>query len=233
MKPLAFELRLRALSRERALEGVALTRQALCHAGAAAVVAELYPRARQLPLVTEHVPACSAGCSHCCYLQVAALVPEVLALADWIHSEGRVDELLPLVRARRALVAELDANAYAASHTPCVFLVDARCSIYDRRPLACRAHNSIKVADCAAPPGHELLSSAVHRFGPGMLMVGAMAELRSRELEPLTVELHGGLEVALTEPDAEARWLAGEPIFAGVALEQGDVGILDALLEAS
>jgi hypothetical protein len=37
-------------------------------------------------------------------------------------------------------------------------------------------------------------------------------------LEP-NVELIGALRIALEQPDAAARWLAGEPVFAAVAEE--------------
>ena len=40
--------------------------------------------------------------------------------------------------------------------------------------------------------------------------------------KPVEMILSDALAVALTAPDAEARWLAGEPVFAGLPLDQAE-----------
>ena len=36
------------------------------------------------------------------------------------------------------------------------------------------------------------------------------------------IEMTHALEIALADENAEARWLAGEPVFAGVAVDRAD-----------
>ena len=48
------------------------------------------------------------------------------------------------------------------------------------------------------------------------ILAGMKAALNTAGLEAVGFEMGHGLEVAMI-PDAEARWLAGEPVFAGVA----------------
>ena len=72
-----------------------------------------------------------------------------------------------------------------------------------------------------ASPKMELLS-----------MMGAMALAQSARFGgPAEVELHSALAVALTEPRAEQRWMAGEDLFdpARVTSRESEKEFVDAL----
>lgn len=74
------------------------------------------------------VAACRRGCSHCCHIAVGMLQGEAEVL-------GRAIGVKP---AKVKPVGSFAGFDYGY-HNPCVFLRDGECSIYEHRPLACRA----------------------------------------------------------------------------------------------
>ena len=78
--------------------------------------------------------ACSKGCGHCCKMAVTILQWEANQIAD-------ATGLTPVVPKVSLNDAEYDTAKYRG--VPCPFLVDNSCSIYEHRPLACRAHVNV------------------------------------------------------------------------------------------
>jgi Fe-S-cluster containining protein len=101
---------------------------------------------------------CARGCASCCsqmVFDVAAVEVEDLGLH--LRRTGREEEVLPRLRARRALYdrtrlenprrpgestdawTERVARAFWAEDVPCAFLdADGACSVHDHRPQSCR-----------------------------------------------------------------------------------------------
>lgn len=96
----------------------------------AAKVIRLRHIAGQWSTVFKSKTACSSGCSHCCHLAVMVPKSEAKLVAKAIGR--RVAE--------PAKVQDLGgaSGAIAFLGTPCSFLVNNRCSIYDHRPMMCR-----------------------------------------------------------------------------------------------
>lgn len=98
------------------------------------------------------LPACSAGCSYCCHVHVDATVPEILAIADHLARTRSPDDIAALgqrlaEQVRR--VEPLDDEARWDAKIPCALLGEGgRCSIYEVRPLRCRAFHSCSVEPC-------------------------------------------------------------------------------------
>ena len=90
-------------------------------------------------------PACQAGCAHCCHLRVEATEPEVLRIAQHLHTLPDADQATTLLRLQQHVAA---ASA-CATRQPCSFLVHDRCTIYSVRPAACRKAHSLSAAHCA------------------------------------------------------------------------------------
>ncbi|MFN7145407.1 MAG: YkgJ family cysteine cluster protein, partial [Myxococcota bacterium] len=101
-----------------------------------------------------------AGCSWCCHVHVDASAPEILATAAHLR-RTRSAEALAALRDRLAAHASrivgpglgpglrLDDEARWAQRIPCALLAeDGRCSIYDARPLRCRAFHSCSADRC-------------------------------------------------------------------------------------
>lgn len=166
--------------------------------------------------------ACAAGCSYCCHVHADVTVPEVLAITR--HLEATWSE--PSLRALRerlarhvARVEHLRDEERWAAKIPCALLDDAgRCSIHAARPLRCRAFNARSVEPCreafegspdAAPARIPRLDRA-HDAAEA----GYDAALIDAGLSAAAHRLEGALLLALDDPEAGARWLAGEDAFA-------------------
>jgi putative zinc- or iron-chelating protein len=165
--------------------------------------------------------ACREGCHWCCYLKVGATAPEVLVIAEYIRTHAPA-ALRERVRSR---AAELSADprvfseyAKPEARIPCALLTETgACGVYEVRPLACRGWSSTDAEACrraldddALPtPTNEPLARAYAAVGLGLLAAVSDAGL-AREILELTTALH----IALSEPNALERWLAGDPVFA-------------------
>lgn len=88
--------------------------------------------------------ACRAGCSACCHVSLEVFPSEAARILRWAQ------ELSP--EARRALETHLQRakeqggspglDAAGKRRTPCVFLADGLCGIYEARPVICRTQGA-------------------------------------------------------------------------------------------
>lgn len=170
-------------------------------------------------------PACAAGCSWCCHVDVEASIPEVLAAAAHLR-RTRPPEALAAVHDRLAThaaqVAPLDAEERWARRIPCALLAaDGRCSIYEARPLRCRAFHSCSADRCreafegtsdaeaiACPPLARATAAVEEDFDRALVEAGLSPEGYRFEL---------ALLVALDDSNAGQRWRDGEDAFASAA----------------
>ena len=162
--------------------------------------------------------ACASGCSWCCTLGVSVRFAEVARLADFINRTFTADERAALTS---RLVAHCEANALltaealAVVRRPCPLLVDARCSAYEARPLACRGWNSAKVDPCRDdaerqdPESRVPVHTAVRRTA--LEIAGGLRDAaRAHGLDDSELDMPEALLEAL--PDlvlTTQRWLAG------------------------
>lgn len=79
--------------------------------------------------------ACGAGCNGCCSMPTMIYQHEAAAMAE---ASGR-----PMAKVPRRTRAQALNTAMKDFGTPCLFLVDSVCSIYEARPLICRLHHSL------------------------------------------------------------------------------------------
>ncbi len=169
-------------------------------------------------------PACAAGCAHCCHSVVGLLPPEVFALAEAIdrHPErARAEALVAAVIDHARRHGRKTAAARIGERIACALLSPAglMCRVHPVRPLVCRAMNSTDAAACrvALEDGRTDLALpthlALHRFVQAAYD-GFAEVLREHGVTTAPVELAGGLALAWTLENAEARWLAGEDVFA-------------------
>lgn len=94
--------------------------------------------------------ACKRGCSHCCHIAVGVMEPEAKVIGKMI---GRP----PVAVKGRQGPGYFDGFDYGY-HNPCTFLKNGECSIYEFRPLACRAQFNVDVDDllCRLTPPHSV-----------------------------------------------------------------------------
>ena len=94
--------------------------------------------------------ACKPGCSYCCHRIVSATIPEILVIVGAIQAKGP-DEVAKVVAALEAYVKNMEPRyTYhaMATPTPCPFLANDLCSIYEVRPFGCRMLNSTSAEVC-------------------------------------------------------------------------------------
>ena len=168
-------------------------------------------------------PACSAGCSYCCHVYVDVTVPELLAIAahldDTWTPEARAS-LRGRLAERASRVERLTDDERWEAKIPCALLGDGgRCSIYEARPLRCRALHAIAVDPCreafggggggagpaSIPHLDRALDAAEEGYDRALIEAGLSADGHRLEL---------GLLIALDDPEAGARWLSGGQPFA-------------------
>lgn len=94
---------------------------------------------------------CRPGCSFCCYIQVEAMVPEViLILRSILAKPHKVREaILSSAREAAAVVRTMSIEDRCEAKIPCPMLQDGQCSIYAVRPLSCRRFFVVDRSYCA------------------------------------------------------------------------------------
>lgn len=94
----------------------------------------LYEALAEITVNVAPFAPCRRGCSHCCYTGVRMHPAEARMIASDIG---------------RAVVAKPKSRPTLwkpdAKESPCPFLVNDECSIYEHRPFACRAHYNMDV----------------------------------------------------------------------------------------
>ena len=156
--------------------------------------------------------ACGRGCYYCCHIWVDATAAELLHLGNTLVGERREAAL-------RALAAALEKTGGLTVEQrdrfvfPCPMLVDKACSVYEARPLACRALAAMDARKCERAFVHlsdELIDIPepfmLAGYGYRLALDGA---LKRAGLVFRPVEMNSGLATALTNSAAEAEWLAG------------------------
>lgn len=172
--------------------------------------------ARRIP---GELSACAKGCSHCCHMWTALRAPEALFIKTALPA-SRAAEIGARVEVAHAETEPLPYEQRLALVRPCPLLEDDLCSIYAARPIACRTTASTEAAICAR--AYRLLSDEDvpqplvflnQRAGYALALAGA---LRHAGYPAGAYELNGAVHAVLGRPDAEAAWLRGEDVFAGV-----------------
>jgi len=157
--------------------------------------------------------ACSKGCSYCCHSTVAVSAPEVFRIVGAFESRSGDEREAVVARAGARAAASFEALVNLRS--PCALLAQGDCSVHEVRPMGCRQYVSTDLNGCRAA-----FEQATARFpfvpaaaNAGLilraLLISAAASVGHK---PELYDLSSALAVALTQPEAEKRWLAGEDV---------------------
>ena len=188
---------------------------------------ELFDRNAEIQSEGQPEPACCRGCDTCCCLQVSATAPEIFLAARFIRltapafAAHGVDFKL-LIGKSCAQAKGKDQLQRLMSGQMCPFIIGGACAIYSARTLACRGHVAFDRDACqAAARGEdsEVPASGAHKTVRALVQGALQAALRDGGLEWSVSEFLSGLERALGDPDCEARWLRGEPVFADLRID--------------
>jgi Fe-S-cluster containining protein len=164
--------------------------------------------------------ACRKGCSHCCTQKVVLTAPEAFFVAARIKENPKAKDAI-IAAHRRTHAMSLEGRLQAQIF--CALLEDSICSIYTARPLACHAFVSTDLEACLAaftrdqPANIPMPSDYVDTVHACRILL--MAALRIARLPSSVYEMNAALAVILAQENAEARWLAGENVLAGVPVQ--------------
>jgi Fe-S-cluster containining protein len=166
---------------------------------------------------------CRKGCAWCCRgTKIHINAHEAILLAKTVRARPDFDAVRKRVSEAAAAFRTLSPAERWAAQTACPFLGDGgACSVYDVRPIQCRACHSLD--DLACERAHkdqgpetkqmDVFRSAVYAavgFGVGHA-------LSDRGLDGRPLEFSNAVLVALEQPDAAARWAKGETVFDAAA----------------
>ena len=163
--------------------------------------------------------ACRNGCAYCCYSFVGVTAPEVFRLAHAVR-RSRNDALkADDVRARGLPLRGLSPAERPGRKLPCPLLVGDLCGVYGERPMVCRQATSLSLEACVdefenAGKYAEIPVSSLHLAYASNVHVAFLGALEAAGYSSDAYELSAALDIALSETDAERRWLTGERIFA-------------------
>jgi Fe-S-cluster containining protein len=206
-------------------------RRAVAERSVAPLMTFLYANMAATEARMRHVAvACRAGCSHCCNGFVAATTPEVLFVARAVTAQTAA-------AIARAAAATRDKSPDQRERmvTPCPLLADNRCTVYDVRPLACRTEVSTDAEACRrahiALSGEPLPRPIVYSAFRRAYYVALAGALRRAGLAFKAYEYNSALAHVLASPAAEASFLAGDDILAGLPEDIGPGVFADPVIE--
>jgi Fe-S-cluster containining protein len=167
--------------------------------------------------------ACRLGCSHCCKAWVAATAPEVLFVKRSVAPKQR-EAIRASIDETHRITGGMDAQERSRISLPCPLLKDNVCQAYAARPATCQTAVSGDASICARAflPGAAEEGIPTPDFyismrrGYALALAGA---LKKAGLPSASYEFNAALSTAFSRADAEAAWLAGEDLFAGVTRE--------------
>jgi hypothetical protein len=172
---------------------------------------------RTVPKQAEKMLACRKGCSHCCSQMVVITAPEAFYVAAQLRS--RPDAAAAVAAVARE-TGGLTLEQRLGKNIFCPLLSETICTIYAGRPLGCRGFVSTSLEACLAAfvrgesPDIPMPNDSISvLYACRMLLLAA---LRLAGLTDGVYEMNSAVAVALSAKDAEARWLAGEDLFAGL-----------------
>jgi hypothetical protein len=160
-------------------------------------------------------PECGPGCNACCYQSVEVSIPEAILVS--IQVADPMDPRRAVILETASATTDVGPAARARMGIPCPLLVDGKCSVYEDRPLLCRATLSPCAKACYdVMAGKEGAALQIYG-GPQFFAVGDKDALRGickdLSLQFDRVELVQTVAAILRDPTTVVRWALGEHVF--------------------
>jgi Fe-S-cluster containining protein len=192
---------------------------------ASAIARELH---RDFERTTARYPAdavaCRQGCAWCCYYQVTATAPELFRIADAIRRRPDRAALIARIRAENEITQGMKAEQRYDAKRACPLLSQEKtCLVYEERPLNCRAWASSSAVACESAHGDRTVPIPVISKQMDFRVAYSLAfraALRALAWPIVAYELTEGLARLVEDPSAEAQWIGGTDVLAGVQADE-------------
>ncbi len=180
------------------------------------------------PKRSELQPKCSKGCDHCCYQWVRCSIPEALFTFEGIKSTCMPEEIADLRARIGVYAAELVPDESGViPQVPCPLLRDGACSVYEHRPLICRGVGSLDADACLAAkldPQNVTVPYLLPMLQITAALRNGLAQgIGAAGLPGYDVVLAFALRILIDDPDAAAKYFAGEDVFLPAKAESTNV----------
>lgn len=168
--------------------------------------------------------ACRACCPFCCSTPVIVSAVEVVRLVDWLRENVGSAEMAEIA----GRLQGVPAAGNGKRHRYCPLLENGRCLAYPARPFVCRGANSFDARQCERAFRAGAEGATIPAYQPQLhlwhsLRTGIANGLAALGYPRDVLLLSEALQIALSQPGAPERWLAGEDVFAPAARRPGDL----------
>jgi Fe-S-cluster containining protein len=164
--------------------------------------------------------ACRSGCDACCHVPVGVQAHEVLIAANYVQthfSPTELDALIVRVAGYREAFEGRSNAERTALKTPCAFLRDGACSIYEARPEACRSHHSHNAAACRSnlENGREDIDVYIPEVRGRMFAIMLAIDQAAAEagFDGRAYDFGSAVHEALTDSLCAVRWVQRQAAF--------------------
>jgi len=167
--------------------------------------------------------SCKKGCSWCCHQLVFGVTHEFLFIRQFIEQLGEEtlqEDFVEKARAKAGMTTGKPLKEQLLVRSPCPFLREGSCAIYEARPMACRIYLSASVETCMkqhAHPGDERRFADLYEFplrAGRMLNEGFVAYLKQSGLQTEEYPVEQGYLSILDAQLTMTAWLMQRDDFA-------------------
>ncbi len=163
--------------------------------------------------------ACKAGCGSCCIVNVSVLLPEAMAIVEYLEAQPEFDRVAMWKSLNQVWtrICGVDDEDRVAMRQTCVFLdKTGSCAVYPVRPLLCRGATSTDADSC-----RQALRGTLFSEKPEVIMnlfqrelfaaayVGLSEGLEERGIDGRGFELTGILRYLLGNPQRRCELQSG------------------------
>jgi hypothetical protein len=156
---------------------------------------------------------CGPGCSSCCHQNVEVSIPEAILVS--LQVADPVDPRRAAILETADAIVGMDPQKRVVCGGPCPLLVDNKCSVYESRPLQCRATLSPCAQGCR--DALQGKNSAQVYPAPQLFAQADKDALRGickdMSLQYDNVDLVQTVAAILRDPTKVVRWAMGEHVF--------------------
>ena len=166
---------------------------------------------------TEGKPAeCKKGCAWCCHQEVFAVTHELLYIQDHVQHnfpEHQKSKVLKKAREKTRLTLDKSLESQLMVRSPCPFLEESGCSVYEARPMACRIYLSSSEKACQREhddPGNQKHIPDLYEFplqAGRMLNEGFVAYLKQTGIQSAELPLEQGYASMATLGQTFESWI--------------------------